>query len=200
MKSSETGEVAGLQQDYIGKRAFDLLVASALIVVTAPILLLAAILIAWECRENPIFVQLRHGRRGGFKLYKLRTLSSDTESVPSHLLNKPTHLPSGPFIRRWKIDELPQLFNVLAGKMSMVGPRPCLVSQIELIAERKKRDLAEFKPGITGTGQLSGYDMSKPELLAQADAEYVSSISFKRDVQLILRTAFGQGRGDAIRR
>jgi O-antigen biosynthesis protein WbqP len=103
-------------------------------------------------------------------------------------------------MRALKLDELPQLFNVLVGSMSLVGPRPCLPSQAELIAEREARGVFDFRPGITGPAQLLGVDMSQPTRLAQIEEDYCRRATPLDDLRVILRTAFGQGYGDAALR
>jgi O-antigen biosynthesis protein WbqP len=100
-------------------------------------------------------------------------------------------------LRKTKLDELPQLLNVISGSMSLVGPRPCLFSQAELIAEREKRDLFRFRPGVTGPAQLLGIDMSQPEQLAEVEAAYFWRAGPADDLALIVRTAIGAGSGDA---
>jgi len=100
-------------------------------------------------------------------------------------------------LRRTKIDELPQLWNVLIGDMSLVGPRPCLPSQTQLIAERARRGVLALRPGITGVGQLAGLDMSAPVALAEADAAYLARWTLRGDVVMLIQTALGKGGGDA---
>jgi O-antigen biosynthesis protein WbqP len=107
--------------------------------------------------------------------------------------------PAGRWLRRSKLDELPQLWNVLRGEMSFVGPRPCLPSQVELVAARRARGLYAIRPGITGVAQVAGLDMSDPQRLAAADAEYLETMSLRTDLRLMLMTAFGAGKGDRVR-
>lgn len=105
----------------------------------------------------------------------------------------------GAFLRKTKIDELPQILSVLAGDMSFVGPRPCLSTQTQLIAEREAHGVFAVLPGITGPAQVAGVDMSRPVELAQIDGRYVRERTFLGDVKLIVQTAFGGGSGDAVR-
>ncbi|KHA50140.1 Sugar transferase [Sulfitobacter geojensis] len=105
----------------------------------------------------------------------------------------------GAFLRKTKIDELPQIWNVLMGDMSFVGPRPNLPNQSELIAERARRGVYDVRPGITGPAQLTGIDMSTPVELATADAAYIANQTFCEDLKLILQTGTGGGRGDAVK-
>lgn len=108
--------------------------------------------------------------------------------------------PIGRRLRSAKLDELPQLFNVLRGEMSLVGPRPCLPVQTEVIAARRARNVFRVRPGITGIAQLASIDMSTPEKLARADSEYVENRSFSGDLRIIVATMIGGGSGDAARR
>jgi len=105
--------------------------------------------------------------------------------------------PIGKTLRAYKLDELPQLVNVLKGEMSLVGPRPCLPSQPDVIAARRAKGVFAVRPGITGLAQIAGIDMSTPEKLAIADAEYVKTASLWNDIAMILGSVIGKGKGDA---
>jgi lipopolysaccharide/colanic/teichoic acid biosynthesis glycosyltransferase len=119
---------------------------------------------------SPVFVQTRVGRnKKPFQLIKSRTTSVETKSVASHLANNASITKLGSFLRKTKIDELPQLINVVKGDMSLVGPRPNLFNQEELLAERDSRGVYDVLPGITGLAQVNNIDMSTPELLAKTD-------------------------------
>jgi lipopolysaccharide/colanic/teichoic acid biosynthesis glycosyltransferase len=124
-------------------------------------------------------------------------MRAGTPDRASHEVGASTITRSGRFLRRTKVDELPQLWNVILGDMSLVGPRPCLPSQRELIDEREKLGVLRLLPGITGIGQLAGLDMSDPVALAHADAAYLAPWSLGRDLDLLIRTAVGGGSGDA---
>jgi O-antigen biosynthesis protein WbqP len=124
---------------------------------------------------------------------------ADTRDAPSHETAASAVTPAGRWLRRSKLDELPQLWNVLRGEMSFVGPRPCLPSQVELVAARRARGLYAIRPGITGVAQVAGLDMSDPQRLAAADAEYLETMSLRTDLRLMLMTAFGAGKGDRVR-
>lgn len=183
------------------KRAFDVMVSLALIPVALPLTIVALIAIRLESPGSPLFVQTRVGRhRKPFRLYKLRTMARATKDLPSHSVDPIQITRVGRFMRRTKLDELPQLLNVLGGTMSLVGPRPCLPSQIELISERHARGLYEVRPGITGAAQIVGIDMSKPELLARTEAEYYPCATLTSDLAILVRTFVGAGRGDAALR
>lgn len=133
-----------------------------------------------------------------FILFKFRTMSLDAVSVATHLADAASITRYGRFLRRTKLDELPQLWNVLKGEMSFVGPRPCLFNQHELIAERAVRGVFGVRPGITGLAQVQGVDMSKPQQLAALDAQMIGSLSLLSYFKLILLTALGKGAGDRI--
>ena len=122
----------------------------------------------------------------------------DTASVATPLADPNAVTGLGQFLRRSKLDELPQLWNVLAGQMSLVGPRPCLPSQTELIEEREYRGVFEYRPGITGLAQVQGIDMSTPQLLAQTDAQMLKALSAGTYFKYILLTVSGRGSGDRI--
>lgn len=147
----------------------------------------------------PLFRQTRVGRhQKPFTLVKFRTMRPDTQSVATHLANPAAVTPLGAFLRRTKLDELPQLWNVLKGDMSLVGPRPCLFNQEELIDERAKRGVFDARPGITGLAQVQGIDMSTPCLLAETDAKMLAGLSIATYFRYILATVTGSGRGDRI--
>lgn len=180
------------------KRAMDLAISLALLPVAAPLCLIAMIAIRCESRGSPLFVQMRVGRnQRPFRLYKLRTMGLSAGDKPSHEVDATEITRMGAFLRRTKLDELPQLINVLNGTMSLVGPRPCLPIQQVLIAEREERGLFAFLPGVTGPAQLRGIDMSDPVLLARTEADYFFGASPVQDLLLLWRTGTGGGRGDA---
>lgn len=150
---------------------------------------------------KPIFVQERLGKnKKPFMLIKFRTMNVDTKSEATHLSKKSSVTKYGGFLRKTKLDELPQLLNVLLGNMSLVGARPCLFSQTELILEREKRNVFHFKPGITGLGQINQVDMSTPEKLAILDAKMYHEFSLKHYFKFIFATLTGKGQGDKIGR
>ncbi len=149
---------------------------------------------------SPLFFQQRVGKgQKTFTLIKFRTMSMQTESVGTHLVDSASITGFGRFLRKTKIDELPQLFNVLLGTMSLVGPRPCLPNQVKLVEERQRRDVFNVRPGITGLAQVNEVDMSTPRKLARYDQLMIERMSLKLYVTLILTTAFGKGRGDRVR-
>ena len=112
----------------------------------------------------------------------------NTPHVATHEVAVSAITPLGAFLRRFKIDELPQLWNVVIGQMSMVGPRPCLPGQEELVRHRRTLGIFSLRPGITGLAQVRGIDMSNPQRCAETDAEYMHAISLREDLRLIVRT------------
>lgn len=147
------------------------------------------------------FVQERVGRnKKPFKLIKFRTMSVDTQSVASHLASTSSITKLGAFLRKTKIDELPQLINVLKGEMSLVGPRPNLFNQEELIAERDALGVYDVLPGVTGLAQVQNIDMSTPRLLAQTDKKMIDTLTLKDYFRYIFMTATGSGAGDAVKK
>jgi O-antigen biosynthesis protein WbqP len=120
---------------------------------------------------------------------------SGTANLPTHEVKASSVTALGEHLRRFKIDELPQLWNVLVGDMSLVGPRPCMPSQAELVEARRRRGVFAVRPGITGLAQVRGIDMSDANRLAEVDAEYVRSQSLQGDLRLIIATLRGQGVG-----
>ncbi|MEZ9899051.1 sugar transferase [Vibrio breoganii] len=149
---------------------------------------------------SPIFMQTRMGRnKKPFTLIKFRTMSVDTQSVASHLASSASITRFGQFLRKTKLDELPQLINVLKGEMSLVGPRPNLMTQEELIQERESRGVYNALPGVTGLAQVNNIDMSTPELLAKTDESMLASMTISDYFKYIIMTATGKGSGDAIK-
>lgn len=179
-------------------RFLDILLASIGIFVLAPIYLLL-LLVGLMDTGSPLFIQKRIGRlQQPFFLLKFRTMRTDTASVATHLADPSAITAFGKFLRRTKLDELPQLWNVLRGEMSLVGPRPCLPIQTELIEARAALGVFAARPGVTGLAQIRGVDMSTPALLAKTDAEMLRSLNLSLYLGLILQTIFGRGGGDRV--
>jgi lipopolysaccharide/colanic/teichoic acid biosynthesis glycosyltransferase len=180
-------------------RLFDVVLSLAGLVVSAPVFLLLFVLV-WFDTKSPLFRQERVGRhQKPFTLVKLRTMRPDTASVATHLADISAVTKLGHFLRRRKLDELPQLWNVIKGEMSLVGPRPCLFNQTELIEERAARGVFAARPGITGLAQINGIDMSTPRLLAETDAQMLKGLGVAAYFTYIIKTVTGAGRGDRIR-
>ena len=180
-------------------RLLDFLFAAIGLVFGSPILLLL-ILIGLFDTGSPIFRQQRLGRnQKPFTLIKFRTMQVDTASVATHLASASAITPFGHFLRRTKLDELPQLWNVLKGEMSLVGPRPGLPDQLELTAAREAHGVFTVRPGITGLSQVNEIDMSTPEKLAESDARMIANMSITNYFKYIIMTVLGKGSGDRIR-
>ena len=150
--------------------------------------------------EGPgIFAQDRIGKNGKvFTCYKFRTMKAGTRQAGTHEISGASVTPIGAFLRRTKLDELPQVWNILKRDLSLVGPRPCLPSQNDLIEERRRRGVLRVLPGITGLAQVQGIDMSDPVRLGKKDAEYVARRGLLLDLKIILATFTGKGRGDRV--
>jgi lipopolysaccharide/colanic/teichoic acid biosynthesis glycosyltransferase len=150
---------------------------------------------------SPVFIQERVGKnKKPFNLYKFRTMHVDTKSVASHLATLASVTKFGGFLRNSKLDELPQLINVLIGDMSLVGPRPNLFNQHELIEARDKFNIYSVLPGITGLAQNNNIDMSTPDKLANTDAEMIKTLNITNYFKYIIGTVSGRGQGDGIKR
>ena len=177
-------------------RVLDLFLAATGLLAVGPLLLLLTIA-GWFDTGSPLLRQRRLGRhQKPFTMVKFRTMRRDTAHVATHLADASAITPFGRFLRRTKLDELPQLWNVLKGEMSLVGPRPCLPSQHELIAARERLGVFAARPGITGLAQVNGIDMSTPELLAETDARMLASLDPGQYFKYITLTLGGRGAGD----
>jgi hypothetical protein len=180
-------------------RIFDISFAFLGLLFLSPLLLLLWTIV-WFDNRAPLFKQQRVGRNQvPFILVKFRTMRADTASMATHLVDALVVTPFGRFLRRTKLDELPQLWNVLRGEMSLVGPRPCLFNQQELVAHRAAMGVFNARPGITGSAQIQGIDMSTPELLAKTDAEMLASFTSLDYFRYIFLTVLGRGSGDRVR-
>jgi O-antigen biosynthesis protein WbqP len=179
-------------------RLLDFIFSLIGLVLGAPILMIIYVIGLFDT-GSPIFFQKRVGRDlRPFILVKFRTMRPDTASVASHLADTSAITRLGAFLRRTKLDELPQLWNVLKGEMSLVGPRPCLFNQSELIAERDNRGVFNARPGITGLAQVNNIDMSTPKLLAETDAQMLNSLTLALYFKYIFMTLGGKGAGDRV--
>lgn len=180
-------------------RMIDFLASFVGLLLLWPVLVIVSI-IGYFDTGSPIFVQTRVGKnQKPFKLVKFRTMSVETQSVASHLASTASITKFGHVLRKTKIDELPQLINVLRGDMSLVGPRPNLFNQTELIAARDSLGIYSVLPGITGLAQVQNIDMSTPELLAETDRRMIDTLTLRDYFKYIMMTATGSGSGDAIK-
>jgi len=180
-------------------RFFDILFSLTGLIIGFPVLL-AITIIGYFDTGSPIFRQERVGRgKKPFTLVKFRTMKLDTASVASHLASTSSITKVGRFLRKTKLDELPQLWNVLKGEMSLVGPRPNLFNQEELIAERDALGVYAVRPGITGLAQVNEIDMSTPKKLAETDAKMIASLNITDYFRYIIMTVTGKGSGDRVK-
>ncbi len=180
-------------------RVLDFLFALLGLVFASPLLLLVC-LIGFFDTGSPVFIQKRVGKNKiPFLLIKFRTMKVDTASVASHLANASSITSIGSFLRKTKIDELPQLINVIKGEMSLVGPRPNLFNQDELIKVRNNLGVYAVRPGITGLAQINEIDMSTPSLLAETDAKMIQGMSLINYFSYIFQTVLGKGSGDRVK-
>lgn len=180
-------------------RIFDFVFSLLGLVFGFPVLLIIYIIGLFDT-GSPVFAQERVGRnQKPFTLIKFRTMKVDTASVASHLASTASITKLGGFLRKTKLDELPQLWNVLKGEMSLVGPRPNLFNQHDLITERNSRGVYNVRPGITGLAQVNEIDMSTPALLAETDAKMIQEMCISNYFKFILQTVTGKGSGDRVK-
>lgn len=180
-------------------RILDFFIALFGLVFAFPFLIILFIIGLFDT-GSPVFRQERVGRnQKPFTLVKFRTMKVDTASVASHLASSASITPFGSFLRKTKLDEIPQLWNVLKGEMSLVGPRPGLFNQEELTLERSKLNVFDVRPGITGLAQVNEIDMSTPAKLAEVDKQMIDKLNIKLYFKLILMTVTGSGSGDRVK-
>lgn len=184
------------------KRAFDIVFSLLSILLLSLPLLVVALAVKLDSRGPVFFSQERIGKnKKRFRILKFRSMFTDTDpNAPTHTLDDPeAHITKvGRFIRKTSIDELPQLFNILAGQMSFVGPRPALWNQDDLIAERDKYHANDVKPGLTGLAQISGRDELEIPVKAKFDGEYVRRRGVFYDLGLMFRTVFSVFRHEGV--
>lgn len=179
-------------------RVFDFLFSFFGVLFLSPIMLVLYIIGLFDT-GSPVFKQQRVGKnKKPFTLYKFRTMNVKAQSVATHLANTAEITKFGSFLRKSKLDELPQLINVVLGDMSLVGPRPNLFNQTELIEERDSRGVYNVVPGITGLAQINEIDMSTPKELAIKDAEMLQSLTIADYFKYIFATVGGKGQGDRV--
>lgn len=174
------------------KRTSDIILSFVGLVFLSPLFLIIAILIKLDSRGPVLFKQKRIGiNKTYFNIYKFRTMHEKTpKDAPTHLLENPDRYITrvGKFLRKSSLDELPQIANILIGQMSIIGPRPALWNQEDLIAERDKYGANDIRPGLTGWAQINGRDELPIEVKAKLDGEYVQRISFAFDLKCFLGT------------
>ena len=184
------------------KRMIDFILSLTAIIILFPVLLILVIAIKAESRGPIFFKQKRVGiHKSHFMIYKFRTMRIDTpKDVPTHLLKNPDQYitKAGHFLRKTSLDELPQLINIVKGDMAIVGPRPALWNQYDLIAERDKYHANDILPGLTGWAQINGRDELEIPVKAKLDGEYVKKMSFLFDLRCLFGTVFSVLRSDGV--
>jgi len=171
-------------------RCFDFLFSLIGLIFLFPLLILIFLIGLFDNR-SPLFIQKRVGYNfESFSLIKFRTMPVGMRSAGTHLIKNVKFTLFGSFLRKTKIDEIPQLLNVLIGDMSLVGPRPCLFNQRKLINERKKRGVFKVRPGITGLAAINGINMKTPTLLAKVDQKMIKNMSLFNYFYYIFKTIF----------
>lgn len=179
-------------------RLFDVFISATSLVFGSPVFLIIALILLIDT-GSPIFRQERLGlNQRRFTLLKFRTMKMNTPDVATHLVNPTAVTRFGGILRRSKMDELPQLWNVLKGDMSLVGPRPGLPQQVDLITERARLGVFDVRPGLTGLAQVKNVDMRDPAKLARYDSQLINTLTVKTYFAYILQTAFGAGGGDRV--
>lgn len=180
-------------------RMLDVLIAIVILIIFLPIFAVLGTAIRLESSGPAIFAQSRVGKEKViFKLYKFRTMKRDTVVAGTHEVSASAVTKMGKFLRRTKLDELPQAINLIRGEMTLIGPRPCLPSQRELIEARDALGVYSIRPGITGYAQIRGIDMSRPYELAQSDYIYMKLQSFALNLKILFLTILGRGYGDHV--
>lgn len=174
------------------KRALDIVVSFLMLLLLLPVLAVVAVAAAADTHGSPIFVQERMGRAGkSFRVYKFRTMSVNAPAnMPTYLFNDANAYISriGGFLRKTSLDELPQLWNILKGDMSFVGPRPVVLQETELLDLRRKNGAGIVRPGLTGLAQISGRDDVCVGLKAKLDGEYAANMSLFSDMKIFFKT------------
>ena len=180
-------------------RVFDIIFSFIGLLILSPIMFMLFIIGLFDT-GSPLFKQERVGKgKKPFRLLKFRSMHVNTQSVATHLVQSSVITKWGSVLRKSKLDELPQLINVLMGDMSFVGPRPNLFSQNDLIEEREARGVYQIKPGITGLAQINKIDMSTPVLLAATDAKMISELNIYQYFKYLISTLLGRGFGDRVK-
>lgn len=184
------------------KRILDVIISMLAILLLTPFFVIVTAIIKLESRGPVLFKQERIGKdKKHFKIYKFRTMRTDTpKDTPTHMLKNPDIYitKSGRIFRKTSIDELPQLFNILKGDMSIIGPRPALWNQNDLIEERDKYNANDIRPGLTGWAQVNGRDELEIPVKARYDGEYVEKISFLFDAKIFFKTIIKVFKHDGI--
>ena len=183
------------------KRVFDFLMSLIAIIILSPVILIVALAVKFTSPGPILFKQRRIGKDNvEFEIYKFRTMRIDTPNVPTHLLENPEQwiTPVGKFLRKTSLDELPQLFNILKGEMSIVGPRPALYNQIDLKEMRTEAGVHKLVPGLTGWAQINGRDEIPLSLKVKLDKEYLEKKNFFFDIKIIFMTVLSVLKSEGV--
>lgn len=183
------------------KRVLDFILSLIALIVLLPVFIIISIVIKIDSKGPVLFKQTRIGEhKKEFKILKFRTMRTDTPDLPTHLLNNPEVFITkvGRFLRKTSLDELPQLINIVKGEMSVVGPRPALWTQEDLISERDKYGANDIKPGLTGWAQVNGRDELPIAVKAQLDGEYIKRKSLMFDMKIIFKTVISVTKSEGI--
>ena len=184
------------------KRPLDFLISLIALVILSPIFLIIALWIKLNSKGPVFFRQKRVGKNKElFEIYKFRSMRIDTPSdMPTHMLNNPEAFitSSGKFLRKTSLDELPQLINIVAGEMAIIGPRPALWNQYDLIEERDKYKANDIRPGLTGWAQINGRDELEIPVKAKLDGDYVERMSFVFDIKCFVGTIISVFKSDGV--
>ncbi|WP_195964490.1 sugar transferase [Clostridium cuniculi] len=183
------------------KRLFDFLMSLIAIIILSPVILIVALAVKFTSPGPILFKQRRIGKDNvEFEIYKFRTMRIDTPNVPTHLLENPEQWITsiGKFLRKISLDELPQLFNILKGEMSIVGPRPALYNQLDLKEMRTKVGVHKLVPGLTGWAQINGRDEIPLSLKVNLDKEYLERNNFFFDIKIIFMTVLSVLKSDGV--
>ncbi len=158
----------------------------------SPLIVMSSIIIFFENGMPILFIQERIGKDEKiFKLLKMRTMYTETPSLGTHEVDSKYFLRFGKILRKYKIDELPQIINYIVGDINLIGPRPGLVNQVELLNYRRLKKVYRVKPGITGLSQVLGFDMSNPKLLSKVDNLYIENKTVLLDIEIFFATFIG---------
>ncbi|KNZ42541.1 sugar transferase [Acetobacterium bakii] len=184
------------------KRTLDIILSLTGLIVLSPLLLILVIIIKLDSKGPVLFKQKRVGiHKTHFNLLKFRTMQIDTpKDIPTHLMENPEQYITkmGKFLRKTSLDELPQIWNIFLGQMSIIGPRPALWNQYDLIAERDHYGANDILPGLTGWAQVNGRDELPIDVKAKLDGEYVKQMSFGMDIKCFYKTVVGVVKGDGV--
>ncbi len=185
------------------KRMLDIILSLMAIIVLSWLLVLLSLIVKFTSKGPVLFKQKRIGKnKTHFNIYKYRTMRIDTpKDMPTHLLANPDSFitPVGRFLRKTSLDEMPQLFNILVGQMSIVGPRPALWNQDDLIAERDIYHANDIRPGLTGWAQVNGRDELPIPVKAKYDGEYMERMSFSFDMKCLFKTIVSVVKHDGVK-